>query len=144
MFCTLAHFVQLSVHIRVFRKTTFFELRPGFWIYGAVGWVEPTKKFQRYRPINDPGMAIWSFDLFYNVKTAEIGAKIFKIKNDQKSKMTQNQKLPKIRNDPKSEMTQNQKWPKMTQIQNLPKFKNEPNSKLNQIQKWPKLKNAPN
>ena len=37
------------------------------------------KKFQRYRPINDLGMAIWSFDLFYNVKTAEIGAKIFKI-----------------------------------------------------------------
>ena len=37
------------------------------------------KKFQHYRPINGFGMAIWSFDLFYNVKTAEIGAKIFKI-----------------------------------------------------------------
>ena len=37
----------------------------------------PQKKFQHYRPINGFGMAIWSFDLFYNVKTAEIGAKIF-------------------------------------------------------------------
>ena len=36
-------------------------------------------KIQHYRPINHLGMAIWSFDLFYNVKTAEIGAKIFKI-----------------------------------------------------------------
>ena len=39
----------------------------------------PQKKFQHYRPINGLGMAIWSFDLIYNVKTAEIGAKIFKI-----------------------------------------------------------------
>ena len=64
---------------RVFRKSTFFELRPAFWIYGAVGWLEHTQKIQHYRPINNLGMAIWSFDLFYNVKTAEIGAKIFKI-----------------------------------------------------------------
>ena len=67
------------MYSRVFRKTTFFKLRPAFWIYGAVGWLEHTQKFQHYRPINDLGMAIWSFDLFYNVKTAEIGAKIFKI-----------------------------------------------------------------
>ena len=60
-------------------QNDFFCLRPGIWIYGAVGWLEPTKKFQHYRPINGFGMAIWSFDLFYNVKTAEIGAKIFKI-----------------------------------------------------------------
>ena len=34
---------------RVFRKTTFFELRPAFWIYGAVGWLEHTKKNHYYR-----------------------------------------------------------------------------------------------
>ena len=39
----------------------------------------PQKKFQHYRPKIDFGIAIWSFDLFYNVKTAEIGPKIFKI-----------------------------------------------------------------
>ena len=70
---------RIRVAPRVFRKTTFFELRSAFYIYGAIGWLEPTKKIQHYRPINGLGMAIWSFDLIYIVKTAEIGAKIFKI-----------------------------------------------------------------
>ena len=28
---------RLTLSTRVFRKTTFFELRPAFWIYGVVG-----------------------------------------------------------------------------------------------------------
>ena len=46
---------------RVFLKTTFLDYNHRFWIYGATRWVEPTKKFQRYRPINDPLPATWSF-----------------------------------------------------------------------------------
>ena len=30
---------------RVFRKTTFFELRPAFYMDGVIGWLEPTKFF---------------------------------------------------------------------------------------------------
>ena len=54
--------------------------------------------------------------------------------------MTQNQKWPKIKNNPKSKMTQNQKWP---QNQKRPKIKNDPKSKMTEIKKWPIFKNDP-
>ena len=70
---------KLVLSVGCSAKRLFFSyVLPSTYMVPLGDW-SPQKKFQHYRPINGFGMAIWSFDLFYNVKTAEIGAKIFKI-----------------------------------------------------------------
>ena len=62
---------NLNMQNRVSQKNTFVVYNFGGRITGAYGSPEPPKKFQNYRPINDPQTLISIFGRFQSVKTGQ-------------------------------------------------------------------------